>query len=70
MDECAGQKGMVGPVYRMYIHVYWCTSVAVLDTCTCCERLLRKTHLVFNSRVGKVADDNDVIGKLRNDMCN
>ena len=55
------------------------TSVAVLDTCY--ERLKEdilsfreKAKVVllgdFNARVGKAADDDDVIGKFGEDTCN
>ena len=71
MDESARRKGKVGPgcVYMPTDS----TSVTVLDTCY--ERLKEdvlsfrekgKVVLLgdFNARVGKAADDDDVIGNL------
>ena len=80
MDESAGRKGKVGPVYRMCIHAYTClliysTSVAVLDACY--ERLKEDVRSFrkkgdFNTGrgVGIAADDDDVIGKFGKDICN
>ena len=79
MDESAERKGKVGPVYSCVYMPTDSTSVAVLDTCD--ERLKEdmlsfreKGKIVllgdFNARVGKAADDDDVIGKFGEDMCN